>query len=122
MVEYRQWKSEEESRLLEAKRAQEAALDMVEKERAKCRAAIEAAEKAKQIAEIEAQMRIKAEKRAMEVLSDWNFSPVVSQRLREKYQLCMHIYQCIRFWVQIVLKLINSRPNYAQITLYCVPE
>lgn len=68
MVEYRQWKSEEESRLLEAKRAQEAALDMVEKERAKCRAAIEAAEKAKQIAEIEAQMRIKAEKRAMEVL------------------------------------------------------
>ncbi|XP_078175366.1 U-box domain-containing protein 52-like [Carex rostrata] len=66
MVEYRQWKSEEESRLLEAKRAQEAALDMVEKERAKCRAAIEAAEKAKQIAEIEAQMRIKAEKRAME--------------------------------------------------------
>lgn len=69
MVEFHQWKSEEERRLIEAKRAQEAALEMVEKERAKCRAAIEAAEKAKQIAEIEAQMRIKAEKRAMEVLS-----------------------------------------------------
>jgi hypothetical protein len=67
MVQFNQWKSEEERRLLEAKRAQEAAIEMVEKERAKCRAAIEAAEKAKQIAEIEAQKRIKAEKRAMEV-------------------------------------------------------
>ncbi|KAJ4792098.1 Kinase protein with adenine nucleotide alpha hydrolases-like domain [Rhynchospora pubera] len=66
MVEFRQWKSEEENRLLEAKRAQEAALEMVERERAKCRAAIEAAEKAKQIAEIEAQMRINAERRALQ--------------------------------------------------------
>jgi hypothetical protein len=48
MFQFNQWKSEEKCRLLEAQRTQNDALEMVEKERAKCRAA---AEKAKQIAE-----------------------------------------------------------------------
>lgn len=45
--------------------AQEAALAIVEKEKAKCKAAIEAAEAAQRIAELEAQKRIDAERKAL---------------------------------------------------------
>ncbi|XP_043811418.1 U-box domain-containing protein 52 isoform X3 [Manihot esculenta] len=58
------WKMEEERRLEEARLAEEAALAIVEQEKAKSRAAIEAAEAAQRIAEIEAQKRVNAEKKA----------------------------------------------------------
>ncbi|KAJ3693472.1 hypothetical protein LUZ60_008952 [Juncus effusus] len=64
-MEFYQWKSEEDRRLMEAKMAKEAALQMAERERVKCNAAIEAAEASKRIAELEAQKRITAEKKAM---------------------------------------------------------
>lgn len=63
-IELQRWKSEEERRIEEARLAEEAALAMVEQEKAKSRAAIEAAEAAKRIAELEAQKRINAEKKA----------------------------------------------------------
>ncbi|KAK7849637.1 u-box domain-containing protein 35 [Quercus suber] len=77
-VELQRWKLEEERRLQEAQLAEEAALALAEKEKAKSRAAIEAAEAAKRIAELEGQKRINAEmkvlqeseeKRKVEVLS-----------------------------------------------------
>lgn len=55
---------EEERRLEEARLAEEAALAIVEQEKAKSRAAIEAAKAAQRIAEIEAQKRVNAEKKA----------------------------------------------------------
>ncbi|XP_062164924.1 U-box domain-containing protein 52 [Alnus glutinosa] len=64
-VELQRWKWEEERRLEEARLAEEAALAIAEKEKAKSRAAIEAAEAAKRIAELEAQKRITAELRAL---------------------------------------------------------
>ncbi|KAM1200636.1 hypothetical protein ACFX2I_016892 [Malus domestica] len=64
-VELQRWKLEEERRLEEARLAEEAAMAIVEKERAKSRAAIEAAEAAKRIAELEAQKRINAEMKAL---------------------------------------------------------
>ncbi|KAI5354721.1 PREDICTED: U-box domain-containing [Prunus dulcis] len=64
-VELQRWKLEEERRLEEAHLAEEAAMAIVEKERAKSRAAIEAAEAAKRIAELEAQKRINAEMKAL---------------------------------------------------------
>ncbi|XVF48102.1 hypothetical protein PTKIN_Ptkin03bG0164600 [Pterospermum kingtungense] len=59
------WKMEEERRLEEARIAEEAALAMAEKEKAKSKAAIEAAEAAQRIAELEAKKRVNAEMKAL---------------------------------------------------------
>ncbi|CAA7402953.1 unnamed protein product [Spirodela intermedia] len=59
--EFHQWKLEEARRIEEAKHAEEAALAVAEMEKAKCRAAIEAAQAAQRLAEIEAQKRHNAE-------------------------------------------------------------
>nr|XP_011459022.1 PREDICTED: U-box domain-containing protein 35 [Fragaria vesca subsp. vesca] len=64
-VELQRWKLEEERRLEEARLAEEAAMAIVEKERAKSKAAMEAAEAARRIAELEAQKRINAEMKAL---------------------------------------------------------
>ncbi|KFK25460.1 hypothetical protein AALP_AA8G117900 [Arabis alpina] len=62
--ELNQWKMEEARRFEEARSAEEAALAVAEMEKAKCRAAIEAAEKAQRMAELEAQRRKQAEMKA----------------------------------------------------------
>ncbi|KAK4374247.1 hypothetical protein RND71_004924 [Anisodus tanguticus] len=77
--ELNRWKMEEAHKVEQARLAEEAALAMAETEKAKCRAAIEAAKKAQKMAEIEAQRRKYAElkvkreeekkKRAMNVRS-----------------------------------------------------
>ncbi|KAM5565423.1 U-box domain-containing protein 35 [Rosa sericea] len=64
-VELQRWKLEEERRLEEARLAEEAAMAIVVKERAKSKAAMEAAEAARRIAELEAQKRINAEMKAI---------------------------------------------------------
>ncbi|KAL2346855.1 hypothetical protein Fmac_000855 [Flemingia macrophylla] len=64
-VELQRWKVEEERRLEEARLAEEAALAIAEKEKAKSKAAIEAAEAQKRIAELEAQKRLTAEMKAL---------------------------------------------------------
>ncbi|KAL0330105.1 UNVERIFIED_CONTAM: U-box domain-containing protein 34 [Sesamum radiatum] len=56
---------EEQKRLEEARLAEEAALALAEKEKAKSRAALEHAEAAQRIAELEAQKRINAEMKAL---------------------------------------------------------
>ncbi|KAK4798938.1 hypothetical protein SAY86_024303 [Trapa natans] len=55
----------QEEQKLEARMGEEAALELVELEKAKCRAAMEAAEAAQRIAEREALKRINAEKKAL---------------------------------------------------------
>ncbi|KAK2980125.1 hypothetical protein RJ640_019548 [Escallonia rubra] len=62
--ELNEWKMEEGRRLEQARVAEETAIAMAEKEKAKCRAAVEAAEKAKKLAEMEAQRRKYAELKA----------------------------------------------------------
>ncbi|KAH8503958.1 hypothetical protein H0E87_011559 [Populus deltoides] len=62
--ELQRWKIEEEQKLEEARLAEEAALAIAEKEKAKSKAAIEAAEAAQRIAELESQKRINAEMKA----------------------------------------------------------
>ncbi|KAM3281749.1 U-box domain-containing protein 35 [Capsicum chacoense] len=64
-LELHRWKVEEEQKLEDARLAEEAALAIAEKEKAKCRAALEAAEEAQRIAEREAQRRITAERKAL---------------------------------------------------------
>ncbi|OVA15765.1 Protein kinase domain [Macleaya cordata] len=64
-IELHRWKMDEEQRLQEARLAEEAALAIVQKEKAKCRAAMEAAEAAQRIAELEAQKRMNAEMKAL---------------------------------------------------------
>lgn len=64
-IELQRWKLEEERRLEEARFAEESAMAIVEKERAKSKAAMEAAEAAKRIAKLEAQKRINAEMKAL---------------------------------------------------------
>ncbi|PKA63650.1 U-box domain-containing protein 52 [Apostasia shenzhenica] len=63
-MELQQWKLEEARKFEELRHAEEAALAMAEMEKAKCKAAIEAAEVAQRIAELEAQKRINAELKA----------------------------------------------------------
>ncbi|KAI5337636.1 hypothetical protein L3X38_016907 [Prunus dulcis] len=62
--ELNRWKLEDEQRLEAARHAEEAALALVEREKAKCKAAIEAAEVSHRIAELEAQKRRAAEMKA----------------------------------------------------------
>lgn len=62
--ELNQWKIEEAQRFEEARMAEETALAIAEMEKAKCRAAIEAAEKAQKLADAEAQRRKQAELKA----------------------------------------------------------
>ncbi|KAE8667070.1 U-box domain-containing protein 51-like isoform X2 [Hibiscus syriacus] len=62
--ELHQWKMEEARKFEEAKQAGEAALAMAEKEKAKCKAAMEAAEAARKLAEMEAHRRRQAELKA----------------------------------------------------------
>ncbi|KAI0515507.1 hypothetical protein KFK09_008172 [Dendrobium nobile] len=57
-------KMEEARKVEEAKHAEEAALALVEREKARCKAAIEAAEAAQTLAEFEAQRRLNAELKA----------------------------------------------------------
>ncbi|XP_028781270.1 U-box domain-containing protein 52 [Neltuma alba] len=64
-IELQRWKLEEERRLEEARLAEEAALAIAEKEKAKSKAALEAAEAQKRIAELEAQKRLSAEMKAL---------------------------------------------------------
>lgn len=64
-TELQRWKLEEQQRLEEARLAEEAAMAIAEKEKAKSRAAIEAAEAAQRIAELESQKRISAEMKAL---------------------------------------------------------
>ncbi|XP_057980189.1 U-box domain-containing protein 35 [Malania oleifera] len=63
--ELHRWKIEEEHKIEEARLAEEYAFAMVEQEKAKCRAAIQAAEAAQKIAEREALKRMNAEKKAL---------------------------------------------------------
>ncbi|CAN0840277.1 U-box domain-containing protein 35 [Linum grandiflorum] len=60
-MEMQRWRSEEEQKLEEAKSSEEAALWSVEEERARCKTAVESAEAAQKIAEMEAQKRISLE-------------------------------------------------------------
>ncbi|GAV63651.1 Pkinase domain-containing protein/Usp domain-containing protein [Cephalotus follicularis] len=64
-MELQRWKVEEERKLQEARLAEEAALAIAEQEKAKSRAAIEAAEASQRIAELEAQKRRTAEMKAL---------------------------------------------------------
>ncbi|CAI9780303.1 unnamed protein product [Fraxinus pennsylvanica] len=64
-LELHRWKVEEQQRLEEAQLAEEAALAIAEKEKAKCRAALEKAEAAQRIAELEARKRINVEMKAL---------------------------------------------------------
>ncbi|KAL9230421.1 hypothetical protein vseg_005773 [Gypsophila vaccaria] len=63
-LELQKSKTEDDTRIEEARSSEEAAMAIAEQERAKCKAAIEAAEAAQKIAELEAQKRVAAEMKA----------------------------------------------------------
>uniref|UniRef100_A0A5B6Z2D4 RING-type E3 ubiquitin transferase n=1 Tax=Davidia involucrata TaxID=16924 RepID=A0A5B6Z2D4_DAVIN len=71
-MELQRWKMGEQQRFEEARLAEEAALAIADKERAKSKAAIEAAEAAQRIAELEAQKRINAEMKALKEAEEKN--------------------------------------------------
>ncbi|CAA0818718.1 Protein kinase protein with adenine nucleotide alpha hydrolases-like domain [Striga hermonthica] len=64
-LELHRWKVEEQQKLEEARMAEEAALLIAEKEKEKCRIAIEKAAEAQRLAELEARKRISAEMKAV---------------------------------------------------------
>ncbi|TVU28868.1 hypothetical protein EJB05_20404 [Eragrostis curvula] len=64
-TELQRWKVEEEQRTQESRFTEESAMALIEQEKAKARAAIEAAEAAQRLADFEAQKRISAEMKAL---------------------------------------------------------
>ena len=64
------WRAEEEQKLEEARLGQEAALAVAEKEKARCKAAMEAADAAKRIAEFESNKRVNTESKALREAED----------------------------------------------------
>ncbi|EPS61916.1 hypothetical protein M569_12876 [Genlisea aurea] len=77
--ELQRWKMEEQRRLEEARLAEETAVAVAEKEKARSVAAIEHAEAAHRIAELEAQRRISAEMKALKESETITTSSSVSQ-------------------------------------------
>jgi len=65
LMELTHWRIEEEKQLEEARLAEEAALAIAEKEKARCRAAMETAEASKKIAEVETHRRASVEVKAL---------------------------------------------------------
>ncbi|RZC71956.1 hypothetical protein C5167_035116 [Papaver somniferum] len=65
-TELHRWKMEEQQRLEDARRAEEAARVLAEREKAKCKAAMEAAQASQRVAELEARKRVSAEMKALE--------------------------------------------------------
>lgn len=64
-MELQRWKMEEEQRTQESRLTEESAMALIEQEKAKARAAIEAAEASQRLAELEAQKRISTEMKAL---------------------------------------------------------
>ncbi|KAJ8760157.1 hypothetical protein K2173_011013 [Erythroxylum novogranatense] len=63
-MELQRWRMEEERKMEEAKLSEEAAISLAEKEKARCKAAMEAAEAANKIAELESHRRYGVETKA----------------------------------------------------------
>ncbi|KAK8936371.1 U-box domain-containing protein 52 [Platanthera zijinensis] len=68
--EFEKWRIEEKQKLMEIRHAEEEALAAAEAEKAKCKAAVEAAEASHRIAELEAQKRRHAERKARRELEE----------------------------------------------------
>ncbi|KAJ1281367.1 hypothetical protein BS78_04G300900 [Paspalum vaginatum] len=64
-MELQRWKMEEEQRSQETRLTEESAMALIEQEKAKARAAMEAAEASQRVADLEAQKRISAEMKAL---------------------------------------------------------
>ncbi|WOL04912.1 hypothetical protein Cni_G13635 [Canna indica] len=71
-MELQRWKMDEEKRLEEARFAEEAALALAERDKAKCLAAMQTAEASKRIAETEAQKRYNAEMKVVKQAEEKN--------------------------------------------------
>ncbi|KAL0298649.1 UNVERIFIED_CONTAM: Vacuolar protein sorting-associated protein 53 A [Sesamum radiatum] len=69
-VELHRWRQDEEQRLEESRLAEEAARRTAEKEKAKYKAAMENAQAAQRVAELESRRRVDAEKKAIQEVDD----------------------------------------------------
>ncbi|CAL9078586.1 unnamed protein product [Musa textilis] len=104
------WKMEEEKKISEAHAAEIAAMALVEKEKAKCRAAMEAAQAENRIAELEAQKRIDAEMKAIRDADEKNKTldslSHTDLRYRNIYSYTKVIVCCLSFYFphQLVLE------------------
>lgn len=78
--ELQKLRSEEERRMEELKMTEETAMSMVEKERAKAKTAVEAAEAANRLAEVEAKKRVTAEMKALKESDSFSRHSIVRYR------------------------------------------
>ncbi|KAJ1258386.1 hypothetical protein BS78_10G071400 [Paspalum vaginatum] len=69
-TELQRWKMEEEQRTQDSRITEDSAMAMIEREKARAKAAMEAAEAAQRIAEMEVQKRISAEKKLLKEADD----------------------------------------------------
>uniref|UniRef100_A0A0D9WMT8 RING-type E3 ubiquitin transferase n=1 Tax=Leersia perrieri TaxID=77586 RepID=A0A0D9WMT8_9ORYZ len=69
-IELQRWKAEEEQKTQDARLTEESAMALIEREKAKAKAAMDAAEASQRIAELEVQKRITAEKKLLKEAED----------------------------------------------------
>uniref|UniRef100_A0A0E0L8V0 RING-type E3 ubiquitin transferase n=1 Tax=Oryza punctata TaxID=4537 RepID=A0A0E0L8V0_ORYPU len=69
-MELQRWKAEEEQKTQDARLTEESAMALIEREKAKAKAAMDAAEASQRIAELEVQKRITAEKKLLKEAED----------------------------------------------------
>jgi hypothetical protein len=74
-MELQRWKMEEEQKTQDSRLTEESAMAMIEREKAKAKAAMEAAEASQRIAELEVQKRITAEKKLLKEAEERRNSP-----------------------------------------------
>ncbi|PKU63938.1 U-box domain-containing protein 35 [Dendrobium catenatum] len=116
-LELHRWKMEEEHKLEEARLAEESAMALVEREKAKCKAALEAAQAQQRIAELEAQKRRYAEMQALREAEERKamdtFSPTVrpdAAQGRTQFQQEVEVLSCIRHPNMVLL--LGACPEY----------
>ncbi|WOL17397.1 U-box domain-containing protein 52-like [Canna indica] len=85
-MELQRWKMEEEKRLQEARFAEEAALALAEREKAKCLLAMQTAEASKRIAESETQKRYSAEMKAVKQAEEKNAASISLSHTNLRYR------------------------------------
>ncbi|XP_057988896.1 U-box domain-containing protein 52 [Hevea brasiliensis] len=101
-MELHRWRAEEERRLEEAKIAEGAALSAAEKEKDRCKAAMEAAEAAKKLAELEAQKRLTAEIKALKEAEEMKnvMEALAKQNVRYRRYTIEEIEQATEYFAE----------------------
>ncbi|GFP85711.1 U-box domain-containing protein 52 [Phtheirospermum japonicum] len=96
-----QWETEKTSRLAEAKQGQESAFAIIEREKQKCKAAVDIAHKAQRIAELESEKRKRAERK-------YKHESEEKQKAIDAYTLVRNVVRYRRYSIEEIEAATNN--------------